>query len=63
MSDRDQQNKYNKENNISSSMYSRVNVGKNNANNQLDGPQFHPVTGVWTTKTKMYLTLLPFPIN
>lgn len=50
MSDRDQQNKYNKENNISSSMYSRVNVGKNNANNQLDGPQFHPVTGSMDNK-------------
>ncbi|WP_313467099.1 hypothetical protein [Carnobacterium sp.] len=50
MSDRDQQNKYNKENNISSSMYSRINVGKNNANNQLDGPQFHPIAGSLNNK-------------
>lgn len=38
MSDRDKQRKHNRENNIDSSLFSRVNVGQN-ANNKFDSPK------------------------
>jgi hypothetical protein len=38
MSDRDKQIKHNRDSNMKSSMYDRVNIGRNNANNKLDGP-------------------------
>ena len=38
MSDRDKQIKQNRDSNMSNSMYDRVNIGSNNANNKFDGP-------------------------
>ncbi|WP_225743053.1 hypothetical protein [Marinilactibacillus sp. Marseille-P9653] len=44
MSDRDRQNKHDRDNNISSSMYSRVNVG-NNLNNSKNGTRHTEIAG------------------
>ena len=38
MSDRDKQIKHNRDSNMKNSMYDRVNIGRNNANDKFDGP-------------------------
>lgn len=45
MSDRDKQIKHNRDSNMKSSMYDRVNIGRNNANNKLDGPHLSHTGG------------------
>lgn len=45
MSDRDKQIKHNRDSNMKSSMYDRVNIGRNNANNKLDGPHLSHTSG------------------
>ncbi|MEG0679584.1 MAG: hypothetical protein RR439_07065 [Carnobacterium sp.] len=50
MSDREKQQKYNRENNISGSMYARVNVGQNADKNKLDSAKMSHTGGSMNNK-------------
>ncbi|MGB3161596.1 MAG: hypothetical protein WBA84_10155 [Carnobacterium sp.] len=61
MSERDNRMKYNRDNNIKSSMYDRVNAGRNNANNKLDGPHLTHVSGSMNNPDEERTDVTSFP--